>query len=154
MICFVCFKGVQAVLWDDTNGVWFDYDLVNHKLRPYFAPTNLSPLWFDCFDESNKSIIARKILKYIESTSIDLFPGGVPNTFSQTGEQWDYPNVWAPMQYIITEALRKLDDKDASELADRWTTRWTRSNFIAYNKTKYMYEKVGCNFLVHIFMKI
>lgn len=47
------------------------------------------------------------------------------------------------MQYIITESLRVLDDKDATELADKWTNRWTRSNYIAYNATKYMFEKVS-----------
>lgn len=35
----------------------------------------------------------------------------------------------------------------ATELANKWTKRWTLSNFIAYNETKYMYEKVRNNLI-------
>lgn len=75
---FQCLKAVQAVLWNEEKGAWFDYDLFNKKPRPYFTPTNLSPLYFGCFDKTNKAEIARKVLGYIDSTGIDAFPGGLP----------------------------------------------------------------------------
>lgn len=83
------------------------------------------------------------MLAYIDSVGIDSFPGGVPNSLVQSGEQWDYPNVWPPMQYLLCEGLRTLDDKNATDLANKWTTRWTRSNYIAYNETEAMFEKVS-----------
>lgn len=81
-------------------------------------------------------------MSYINDTGIDLYPGGVPNTLMQSGEQWDYPNVWPPMQYILVEGLKALDDEKASELAFDWASRWVRSNFIAFRDTRAMYEKV------------
>lgn len=110
--------------------------------RPYFTPTNLSPLYFGCFNASAGDELAQKVLAYISANSIDAFPGGIPNTLVKSGEQWDFPNAWAPTQYIMTEGLRTLNDKRATELANKWTTRWVRSNYIAYNETGYMYEKV------------
>lgn len=56
--------------------------------RPYFVPTNLSPLWVGAFNTAEKDYIAKRVLDYINSTGIDLFPGGVPNTLVQSGEQW------------------------------------------------------------------
>lgn len=133
---------MQAVLWDEEFDAWFDYDSTNQKRRPYFAATNLSPLVFGCYDTDNKSAIARRVLRYIELTNIDKFPGGIPSTLMQSGEQWDYPNAWAPLQHWISEGLRTLDDQIAIDLAHKWANRWTLSNFIAYKDTKYMFEKV------------
>lgn len=80
------------MLWNEEQGAWFDYDLINKKQRLYFTPTNLSPLYFGCFDITNKAVLARKILAYIDSTGIVAFPGGLPATVMHTGEQWDWPN--------------------------------------------------------------
>lgn len=137
------YLAVQAVLWNEEAGTWLDYDLINEKPRNYFVPTNLSPLWVGCFNTNDKAHIAAKTLAYIKKTGLDLFPGGVPNTLLQSGEQWDYPNVWPPMQYILVEALRALGDKKADDLALSWTSRWVQSNFLAYKETRAMYEKVS-----------
>lgn len=135
------YNAVQAVLWDDEVGSWLDYDLINKKRRNYFVVTNLSPLWTGCFNTSQKGDIAKKILKYIGDTGIDSYPGGVPNTLQQSGQQWDFPNVWPPMQYILVVGLRALDDKVADDLALKWASRWVRSNYIAFRDTRAMYEK-------------
>lgn len=143
---FFC-QAVQAVLWNEEAGTWLDYDLINQKPRPYFVATNLSPLYFGCYNASDKSAIARKALAYIDTVGIDAFPGGVPATLMQTGEQWDYPNAWAPLQHWLAEGLRTLDDKNATELANKWTRRWTLSNYIAYKETKAMFEKVRVTYV-------
>lgn len=140
------YTAVQAVLWNEEIGTWLDYDMINEKPRNYFVPTNLSPLWVGCFNTNDKPHIAAKTLEYVKNTGIDLFPGGVPNTLMQSGEQWDYPNVWPPMQYIAVEAMLALGDKKADELALSWTSRWVQSNFLAYKETRAMYEKVRCFF--------
>lgn len=142
MYILLSFQAVQAVLWNEEAGAWFDYDLLNHKPRAYFTATNLAPLMFGCYNVDNKSAIARKVLAYIDATGIDAFPGGVPTTLIQTGEQWDYPNAWSPLQHWLSEGLRTLDDVNATNLANKWTNRWTLSNFIAFNETKAMFEKV------------
>lgn len=134
-------KAVNEVLWDEATGSWLDYDLINQKLRPYFTPTNLSPLWTNCFNQSRSKLIADRILDYINQTGVDEYPGGVPNSLYQSGEQWDFPNVWAPMQYILIYGLENLNDERASSLAYRWAERWIQSNYVAFRKTGAMYEK-------------
>lgn len=140
-ILIISFKAVNEVLWDEASGTWLDYDLINQKRRPYFTPTNLSPLWTNCFNQSQSKRIADKVLGYINQTGIDDYPGGVPNTLYHSGEQWDYPNVWAPMQYILIFGLENLNDERASALAYKWAERWVRSNYVAFRDTGAMYEK-------------
>lgn len=141
------YTGVQAVLWNEEAGTWLDYDMINERPRNYFVVTNLSPLWTGCFNTSDTARLAARTLAYINSTGIDRFPAGVPNTLRASGEQWDYPNAWPPMQYTAIEALRALNDTQTDQIALSWTSRWVLTNFLAYNRTRYMFEKVRSNLM-------
>jgi alpha,alpha-trehalase len=132
---------VNEILWDDETGTWLDYDLINNKLRPYFSPTNLAPLWTNCFNSSRREYIAERTLAYIAKLGLDKFPGGVPNSLFNTGEQWDMPNVWAPMQHFLIVGLENLNNTNASALALKWAERWIQSNYVVFQKTGAMYEK-------------
>ncbi|GAB0092045.1 Trehalase [Sergentomyia squamirostris] len=134
-------EAVHACLWHDDIGAWLDYDLINARRRDFFVPTNLAPLWMKCYNEALEANITDKVLRYIERTNIDSYPGGVPNTLQNTGEQWDLPNVWAPMQYMLIAGLDNFKDQRAKDLARSWATRWVHSNFIAFNETHSMFEK-------------
>lgn len=123
-------------------GVWLDYDILNNKHRNYYVATNLAPLWLNCFDQSNAEAIGKKVLAYIDAQGLDNFPGGVPNTLASTNEQWDFPNVWPPMQYLLVWGLDNLPNADAKTLAKKWAQRWVLSNYKAYVETGHMYEKV------------
>lgn len=135
-------QAVNNVLWDEETGAWLDYDLINSKHRPYFTPTNLSPLWMRCYDPSKRQNITEKVLKYIDNLKLDSYPGGVPTTETNSGEQWDYPNVWAPMQHMLIVGLDNLGDERTQKLAHDWAQKWVLSNYLAYNETNAMYEKV------------
>lgn len=137
------FDAIEAVLWHEDLGIWLDYDMVNKKRRNYFVPTNLSPLWMNCYREERREEIAEMMMKYIHRTDIDTYLGGVPNTLNHSGEQWDFPNVWPPMQHMLIEGLENLHDPKTSEIALRWATRWVQSNFIGWDRNEKMYEKVG-----------
>lgn len=117
--------------------------MMNGKHRAYFEPTVLSPLFFGCFDESNSAAIAHRVLNYIASTGVDNLPGGLPASLIDSGQQWDFGNAWAPHQHWAAEGLRKLKDDKATALASKWTQRWTQNNFVVFNKTGLMYEKVN-----------
>jgi alpha,alpha-trehalase len=77
------------VLWNEEAGVWLDYDIINQKPRPYFVPTNLSPLWMKCYDPAKRQNIADRVVKYVNDTKLDDYPGGVPTTLSHTGKMID-----------------------------------------------------------------
>jgi len=50
-----------------------------------------------------------------------LAPGGVRTTTVNSGEQWDAPNSWAPLQWTTIKGLHNYGYKDlASEIAYRW----------------------------------
>lgn len=136
-------EAVTAVLWHDEVGVWLDYDLQNSIKRDYFYPTNIAPLWTGCFKQSDKESITKLVLKYLQNKKILLNPGGIPTTFEHTGEQWDYPNAWPPLQHIMIAGLNNTGDSAAQQLALEITQIWVRSNYKAFKGTEAMYEKVS-----------
>ncbi|XP_018571291.1 trehalase isoform X2 [Anoplophora glabripennis] len=133
-------KAVTAVLWHEEIGAWLDYDIFNEVKRDYFYPTNIAPLWTGCYNTTNKDKIVRSVLKYLQNKNI-LYPGGIPTTVEHTGEQWDYPNAWPPLQHIMVVGLNSTGNDHAVRLAYEIAEKWIRSNYKAFNKTGNMYEK-------------
>lgn len=134
-------EAVTAVLWHDEVGAWLDYDILNDVKRDYFYPTNILPLWTYCYDPSKREEYVSKVLKYLEKSQVMLNLGGIPTTLEHSGEQWDYPNAWPPLQYFVIMSLNHTDDPWAQRLAYEISQRWVRSNFKAFNETHAMYEK-------------
>ncbi|HEY2686667.1 MAG TPA: alpha,alpha-trehalase TreF [Steroidobacteraceae bacterium] len=50
-----------------------------------------------------------------------LAPGGLRTTNVESGEQWDIPNGWAPLQWIAAEGLKRYGlHRLALDIATRW----------------------------------
>jgi alpha,alpha-trehalase len=50
-----------------------------------------------------------------------LKPGGIVTTPLATGQQWDSPNGWAPLQWIAVAGLRRYQHRALAEaIACRW----------------------------------
>lgn len=67
--------------------------------------------------------------------------GGLPTSTSHSGEQWDYPNAWPPLQHMVIMGLDSTGDLDAQKLAFEMAKRWVQSNYKAFNTTSAMFEK-------------
>ena len=134
-------EAIDKVLWHDEVGSWLDYDLLNNVKRDYFFPTNLSPLWTGAYYSDRKDYYVSNILKYLDKTNIKVNIGGIPATLFHSGEQWDYPNAWPPLQYMVIFGLESTGDVHAQKVAYDWAEKWVRSNFEAYTTSNAMFEK-------------
>lgn len=53
-----------------------------------------------------------------------LTPGGIMATEYETGEQWDKPNGWAPLQWMAIRGFKLYgDDMLGDEIAHNWLKR-------------------------------
>lgn len=135
-------EAVTEILWHEEEGVWLDYDLLNDKKRDYFYPSNVAPLLTGCYDRDSETEIVRGVLKYLQKTNVMVNYGGIPASLEHSGEQWDYPNAWPPLQYLMIFGLDKVNDTFAKELAYEISERWVRSNYMGFKETHAMFEKV------------
>ncbi len=67
-----------------------------------------------------------------------LKDGGFVTTLKNTGEQWDAPNGWAPLEWI---SIKGLEDYGEHALAEDAAKRWAALNIKVFHNTGKMMEK-------------
>jgi alpha,alpha-trehalase len=108
-------RAIDHYLWDEIQGAYFDYQWTKSTRLPRVSAATLYPLFVSLASppqaEAVANIAARELLK----------PGGIVTTTVETGQQWDSPNGWAPLQWIAISGLR---DYGNAPLAARIACRW------------------------------
>uniref|UniRef100_A0A8C6S4N1 Trehalase n=1 Tax=Neogobius melanostomus TaxID=47308 RepID=A0A8C6S4N1_9GOBI len=132
-------RAIDAVLWNDQQGAWFDYNLLSGRKHLDFYPSNLAPLWAQCYSHDPVCVFA------LQGSGALQFPNGVPTSLKESGQQWDYPNAWPPLQHMLIEGLSKVPSEDAKQIAEDLAQKWIRSNWKAYIAHEAMFEKYDVN---------
>ncbi len=109
-----------------------DYHYPTGKSTSVISLAGVYPLFFEIATESEAHQVARVIEQNF------LREGGVVTTPYHTGEQWDAPNGWAPLQWITISALRNYGFMD---LAEEIKERWLKLNRDVYSRNFKMLEK-------------
>mmetsp|Transcript_62251 Transcript_62251/g.131588 ORF Transcript_62251/g.131588 Transcript_62251/m.131588 type:complete len:605 (+) Transcript_62251:124-1938(+) len=68
-------------------------------------------------------------------------PGGMCTTMIETGEQWDLPNGWPPLQALVIEGLRRSGGEPGKAVALDLAQRWVGTCYAAWRTTGFMHEK-------------
>jgi alpha,alpha-trehalase len=63
---------------------------------------------------------------------------GLATTLVNSGQQWDEPNGWAPLQWV---AVVGLDNYHEPRLAETIATRWTCVNIAGFKTSRTLVEK-------------
>ena len=123
---------IQKYCWNNQQGFYFDYDWVARKQKQSLTLAGITPLFFKIADDEQASkaasIIKEKFLK----------PGGTVTTLIKTGQQWDFPNGWAPLQWITIAALENYKHH---ELAKSIAHKWIKLNTDIFKHTGKLMEK-------------
>jgi alpha,alpha-trehalase len=102
---------MQRLLWDDEAGLFLDYDFVHERRRPYPFATTFFPLWAGLATPEQ----ARRVVSGLARFEA---PGGIRTSTVRTGNQWDAPYGWAPLQLVAVEGLRRYGfDEEADRIS-------------------------------------
>ena len=118
--------------WNEELGYFMDYDFKADKHTAIPSLAGMYPLTFKMATPAQ----AAKAAKVINSQFLKA--GGVVSTLTDNGQQWDYPNGWAPLQWMTIEGLRNYE---SDELANTIKERWINLNRKVYKKTGKLVEK-------------
>lgn len=132
---------IQAVLWNEEEGVWFDYDIKSELHRKYFYPSNFAPLWQGAVRDELILQNGPRVVRYLQDSGALDFPGSVPTSLENTGEQWDFPNVWPPTVSIVVNALEAIKTKESHQIAFELAQSFVRSCQKGFSKYNQMFEK-------------
>ena len=126
-------KAIEKYCWDEESGFYFDYCFTEKEKTKTWSLAGAYPLFFKVASEKE----ADSVSKVLEEKF--LFPGGLVTTLSEdTGQQWDKPNGWAPLQWIAIKGLEKYGH---SELAGEIENRFIKIARKFYRETGKMVEK-------------
>ncbi len=126
------FDAIQFYCWDKAQQFFVDYDHVQRKSSSKRCLAGVFPLYFGLSTQQQANQVAEVIEKEF------LQPGGVVTSSTETGQQWDAPNGWAPLQWMTIQGLRNYN---ATALADSIKTRWLELNKKVYQQTGKLTEK-------------
>ena len=125
-------EAIRHWLWDPQTKAFGDYQFVQRKLTHRLTAAAVYPLFAGVATREQARQTAATIRQGL------LRPGGMATTQVKTGQQWDEPNGWAPLQYLAVTGLRRYGEDD---LARTIATRWIRTNVAAYARTGKLVEK-------------
>jgi len=150
---------IDAVLWDDGAGQWRDAVVdaraaaaagrdgsrgapwrmgAEAALARAPAASDWAPLWAGVA-RGDAPRVAR-IVRALERSGL-LARGGVLATAATSGEQWDAPNVWAPTQALVVDALARAGEASAAALARDIARRFLKVAHDAFVQSGHMNEK-------------
>ncbi len=129
---------INKYLWNEKDGLFYDYDFVKKEQTGFESATTFYPLW--------AGLASKEQAEKLVNLSLSLFEeaGGIsggteksrgPVSADRPPRQWDFPNGWAPHQMIIWQGLINYGyEEEAKRLAYKWLYMITK-NAVDYNGT-------------------
>jgi len=135
-LSFKRYNAIRKYCYNNSLQFFCDYNWRNKKINDKVTIAGMYPLcFFNLYPEAMHGmgeraakIIREKLLK----------PGGVQTTEYNTGQQWDAPNGWAPLEWMT---IWGLDRCGQSDLARDIATRWVKLNSDVFQQTGKLMEK-------------
>jgi alpha,alpha-trehalase len=123
---------INSYCWNEEKGFYFDYNFVKKEQTPHYTLAAAFPLFFKMATQEQAEKVAKIIIDKFLKT------GGLTTTLHETGQQWDAPNGWAPLQWIAYKGLCNYGLFDA---ANKIKSNWLNTNERIYKETGKMMEK-------------
>jgi len=123
---------INKYFWSAERGYFVDYHWPSQAQRAYVTPAGMYPFYFGLANDAQakeaETTVRRTLLK----------PGGVTTTNIISGQQWDAPNGWAPLQWMTIYGFRRYGN---DRLADDISGKWLELNQKVFDQTGKMMEK-------------
>ncbi|KAK2178980.1 hypothetical protein NP493_520g01046 [Ridgeia piscesae] len=136
---------IKEVMWREDKGSWFDYHMDTKQHNEAFYPSNIFPLFTNSYDtgssHADRMKTVERVLQYIRNEGVLNYPGGIPTSLKNSGQQWDFPNAWSPAVHLFIESLSSTQHPEAEKMAQNITNHWLYSNWQAWKHFGHMYEK-------------
>jgi len=125
-------RAIRRIFWNERRRIFTDYLWKEHRHSESVTAAGLFPLYFDIATRDDSALVASAIRMKL------LRPEGIVPTPIVSGQQWDAPNGWPPLQLIAVLGLQRSGQ---SELAMAIALRWVRENVDGFRKTGKLVEK-------------
>lgn len=146
---------INMYMWNDEEGFFYDYDYVHKKQSIFLSLAGFVPMWVGIATPEQAARMVKKLnafktkfgLAITDKKSlpppIDLKHVAEPYrvTIEEVlkPKQWDYPNIWPSLHYLVTIGLLRYGYTDE---AKKLMTEYLDVNTAAFNKHGALLEKM------------
>ena len=123
---------IQKYLWSGDNKMFADYDFIKSKSTGIATAAMVFPLFFKIADNEQAKTVADILGNEF------LQPGGILTTLVNSGQQWDAPNGWAPLQWM---AYKGVMNYGFIEFANKIKHSWIKNIERVFTQTGKLTEK-------------
>lgn len=125
-------EAIQSLFFDTKRNIFCDIRIADGKPTAALSLAAAYPLYFGIADKKQAAQVAKRLSQEF------LCDGGWVTTLASSGQQWDAPNGWAPLQWIAFEGLRRYGFED---VAMHGAGRWVENNLATFRDTGRFMEK-------------
>lgn len=125
-------RAMDRHLWIAEGGYFGDFDIEAGKVQLPLTAAALVPLLVGAANDRQANLTAVAVERGL------LAPGGLNTTQVRSGQQWDRPNGWAPLQWIAVEGLQRYGH---NTLARDIACRWIDTVGATFARTGLLFEK-------------
>lgn len=121
---------IDKFMWNEDQGLYYDYDTVKREQCDYETATSLWALWCGVASPRQAALVVERGLPRFEcagglSVGTQLSRGPISPDHPQ--KQWDYPHGWPPHQVLAWDGLKRYGyHEEAERLIYRWLHMITR----------------------------
>jgi alpha,alpha-trehalase len=127
---------IDKYCWNKTIRYYTDYNFKTAKQSSMVTCAGMYPFCVFQGKPDYLSLLARQAAEQVKSKLLQA--GGVTTTANSTGQQWDAPNGWAPLQWMTIWGLDRCGQR---ELARDIGQRWIKLNTDVFLRTGKLMEK-------------
>jgi alpha,alpha-trehalase len=127
-------EAILKYCYNEATGFFSDYNFHENRIIDRITAAGLFPLYFldpELLKDKTEGV-ARVVEKHL------LAPGGLLTTNITSGQQWDAPNGWAPLQWMAVCGLERCGKQ---ALAREIAKRWIKLNAGVFERTGKLMEK-------------
>ena len=125
-------SAMERWLWDSGRGHYVDYDWQRGRASHRLSAATTAPLFVGAAAPVQAARVAATVRERL------LLQGGIATSEDASGQQWDRPNGWAPLQWM---AIRGLAGNGATDLAREIASRWLHTVGSLYQREGKLVEK-------------
>ncbi|MFT4737676.1 MAG: alpha,alpha-trehalase [Cyclobacteriaceae bacterium] len=126
------YEAINQVFWNDEAKMYMDFHWKNAEFTGKVSAASFYPMYFKVAQSNYASEQTAVLLDQL------LTDGGVLTSTLTSGQQWDAPNGWAPLQWVAFQGLNHYGFEDQAESL---RTRWLSVNKKVFSVTGKMMEK-------------
>lgn len=125
-------KAIDQYFWDEKGRIYRDYHIKNNQKTSSESIATLYPLFLNLSNTDQAKALSETLSEKF------LFSGGLVTTTKNSGQQWDFPNAWAPYQWLGFLSMKNYGFHDVAEkIKNNWCSNVER----VYSNTGKLMEK-------------